>query len=86
MVEARKEVSEGCTLEGERCTGRGNNDSCLCFFRRGSLNKFAADVLVFGVLAGDAGDRSPKNRLEFRDGIAFAEDGHSPLLLQNLPF
>lgn len=84
MVEARKEVSEGCTLEGERCTGSGNKDSCVCFFRRGSLNKFAADVLVFGVLADDAGDRSSDCRLEFKVGVAFAEDGQSPLVLQNL--
>ena len=85
IVDTCGDVSDCCIFEGDRCTGSGNNESCrFCFFRRGNVNKFATELLVFGVPAGEAGDRSPECRDDSNEGVPFTEDGHRPLVLHSL--
>lgn len=72
--------SGGRVLDGDRCTGRGNSDSCFFgFFRRASLKSLEDDGRseAEGV-AGLFGEMSLDTRSEPSGANSLAEEGHSP--------
>lgn len=57
MVDNCSADRTGRGLDGERCTGSGNNDPCAFgFLRRGNLKRFVAVDVVSDSGAGGTGD------------------------------